>query len=162
MGSCFSSPEAQPSKPANTTLTPTAAPAVNRATGPKIEMSNATGATPATQQTDLIQKAGPLAVEGNTLGRHNTASSPIDGDIAPEPLNPMADNDFTSALNSAPEAASGGVASPSNTVSKGGQPARAERDRSYAIDKLIEEDSKKFKKECKILLLGRFRPWKKR
>lgn len=28
------------------------------------------------------------------------------------------------------------------------------RDRSYAIDKQIEEDSRKFKKECKILLLG--------
>lgn len=28
------------------------------------------------------------------------------------------------------------------------------RERSYAIDKQIEEDSRKFKKECKILLLG--------
>lgn len=28
------------------------------------------------------------------------------------------------------------------------------RDRSYAIDKQIEEDSKKYRKECKILLLG--------
>lgn len=31
---------------------------------------------------------------------------------------------------------------------------REQRDRSYAIDKQIEEDSKKYRKECKILLLG--------
>jgi hypothetical protein len=35
------------------------------------------------------------------------------------------------------------------------QPTKAQRDRSYAIDKQIEEDSRKFKKECKILLLGK-------
>ncbi|KAK9896138.1 heterotrimeric G-protein alpha subunit (G-alpha, GPA3) [Cystobasidium minutum MCA 4210] len=31
---------------------------------------------------------------------------------------------------------------------------KAQRERSYAIDKQIEEDSKKYRKECKILLLG--------
>jgi hypothetical protein len=31
---------------------------------------------------------------------------------------------------------------------------RAQRERSYAIDKQIEEDSKRYRKECKILLLG--------
>jgi hypothetical protein len=31
---------------------------------------------------------------------------------------------------------------------------KAERERSMAIDKQIEEDSKRFRKECKILLLG--------
>ncbi|KAL7417404.1 G protein alpha subunit [Mrakia frigida] len=33
-------------------------------------------------------------------------------------------------------------------------PDKGEKDRSYQIDKQIEEDSRKFKKECKILLLG--------
>ncbi|KAG6876547.1 hypothetical protein C0992_012470 [Termitomyces sp. T32_za158] len=33
-------------------------------------------------------------------------------------------------------------------------PDRTGKDRSAAIDKLLEEDNKKFKKECKILLLG--------
>lgn len=33
---------------------------------------------------------------------------------------------------------------------------KAQRERSYAIDKQIEEDSKKYRKECKILLLGEF------
>lgn len=32
---------------------------------------------------------------------------------------------------------------------------KAEKERSLAIDKQIEEDSRKFRKECKILLLGR-------
>lgn len=35
-------------------------------------------------------------------------------------------------------------------------PDKGDRDRSYQIDKQIEEDSKKFQKECKILLLGTF------
>ena len=33
---------------------------------------------------------------------------------------------------------------------------REQRDRSYQIDKQIEEDSKKYRKECKILLLGQY------
>ncbi|KAF7354156.1 Heterotrimeric G-protein alpha subunit [Mycena venus] len=36
----------------------------------------------------------------------------------------------------------------------GSQPDRAEKERSDAIDRQLEEDSKKLKKECKILLLG--------
>lgn len=40
----------------------------------------------------------------------------------------------------------------------GGQPGqnKQHRDRSYAIDKQIEEDRGKFKRECKILLLGEY------
>lgn len=33
-------------------------------------------------------------------------------------------------------------------------PDKAQRERSEAIDRQIEEDSRQFKKECKILLLG--------
>lgn len=33
-------------------------------------------------------------------------------------------------------------------------PGKEGRDRSYAIDRQIEQDSKQFRKECKILLLG--------
>lgn len=36
------------------------------------------------------------------------------------------------------------------------QPDRAEKARSDEIDKQIEEDSKRYKRECKILLLGAF------
>jgi hypothetical protein len=39
-----------------------------------------------------------------------------------------------------------------------GTDARAEKARSDAIDKQIEEDSRKFRKECKILLLGEHHP----
>jgi len=35
-----------------------------------------------------------------------------------------------------------------------GSNARTDRDRSHAIDRQIEEDSRKYRKECKILLLG--------
>ncbi|KAK1225631.1 Guanine nucleotide-binding protein alpha-2 subunit [Marasmius sp. AFHP31] len=34
------------------------------------------------------------------------------------------------------------------------QPGREDKERSDAIDKIIDEDAKKFKRECKILLLG--------
>jgi hypothetical protein len=35
-------------------------------------------------------------------------------------------------------------------------PVQDEKERSYAIDKQIEEDKKKSSRECKILLLGTF------
>lgn len=57
----------------------------------------------------------------------------------------------------------GGLLSSSNGGALGGggggqqemmENKRANRERSVAIDKQIEEDSKKYRKECKILLLG--------
>lgn len=43
----------------------------------------------------------------------------------------------------------------SGTTSSGMQyNARDGRSRSHAIDKVLEQDSKQFRKECKILLLG--------
>lgn len=159
MGSCFSSPEAQPSKPSTSTSSPSAGPSANnRTTGSAVQMSNAAGATPATQTT-ITNKPGQTA---NEQTRPAVPAGPLDGDGTPETANPMSDNDFTSALNAAPEPASSGNTMGQSAVAgsvagKDGQPARAQRDRSYAIDKLIEEDSKKFKKECKILLLGELR-----
>lgn len=34
--------------------------------------------------------------------------------------------------------------------------SREDKERSYAIDKQIDDDAKKFRRECKILLLGQF------
>lgn len=39
----------------------------------------------------------------------------------------------------------------------GSENKKDQRERSYQIDKQIEEDSKKYRKECKILLLGESR-----
>lgn len=44
-----------------------------------------------------------------------------------------------------------------NSTSTMPENKKAQRERSYAIDKQIEEDSKKYRKECKILLLGEFK-----
>jgi hypothetical protein len=157
MGSCFSSPEAQPYKPPASSTNPSAGPSANnRTNGPAVQMSNAAGATLATQTTTTNQKHGQAAGESN---RPAVPADPLDGDEGPDTANPITDNDFTSALNSAPEPTfsanvTGQPAVVAPAVAKEVQPARAQRDRSYAIDKLIEEDSKKFKKECKILLLG--------
>ena len=156
MGSCFSSPEAQPSRPAAAPANASAGPSTaNRTNIPDVQMSNAAGAVPATQTSAVTQKAGQAVGETSTP---TLPSGPLAGDGGLE-TNPMTDNDFTSALNSAPESgaqanAAGQPAAAGTVAGKDAQPARAQRDRSYAIDKLIEEDSKKFKKECKILLLG--------
>lgn len=54
----------------------------------------------------------------------------------------------------------GGAGGPGGANGDGGSGARdadskrEQRDRSYQIDKQIEEDSRKYRKECKILLLG--------
>jgi guanine nucleotide-binding protein G(i) subunit alpha len=153
MGSCMSSPEASPAK-SSTSHASTTSPSVVKGNGSAAQMSNASGATPATQQADLTSKVGPATVDPKTVIPHGSAAAPIAGDVAPDTSNPMTDNDFTSALNSAPDSGSIGSAQ-QGSATKDAQPARAQRDRSYAIDKLIEEDSKKFKKECKILLLGK-------
>jgi len=154
MGSCMSSPEASPAK-SSTTHASTTSPSANKGNGSAAQMSNAAGTTPATQQSNLTQKTGPTTVDPKTVIPHGTVAGPIAGDVAPETINPMTDNDFTSALNSAPDSGSIG-STQQGSAAKDAQPARAQRDRSYAIDKLIEEDSKKFKKECKILLLGEY------
>jgi guanine nucleotide-binding protein G(i) subunit alpha len=42
----------------------------------------------------------------------------------------------------------------SSSESPGDMP-KEDKDRSYAIDKQIDDDAKKFRRECKILLLGK-------
>lgn len=152
MGSCFSSPEDKPARPAGAPANAAAGPSTSRT--PATQMSNASGAAPATQTSNTSLQPGQAVGDATTAA---VPSGPLAGDGGPDTANPMTDNDFTSALNSAPDSAAGANASATaagTVVGKNGQPARAERDRSYAIDKLIEEDNKKFKKECKILLLG--------
>lgn len=39
------------------------------------------------------------------------------------------------------------------------KPDQEEKDHSHAIDKKIEEDARRFKRECKILLLGMCQEW---
>lgn len=44
----------------------------------------------------------------------------------------------------------------SSSASTGGatEPSRADKERSFAIDKQLDDDAKRFRRECKILLLG--------
>ena len=48
----------------------------------------------------------------------------------------------------------GGANGDGGSGARGADSKREQRDRSYQIDKQIEEDSRKYRKECKILLLG--------
>lgn len=42
----------------------------------------------------------------------------------------------------------------SSTSNSPAAPPRVDKERSYAIDKQLEDDAKRFRRECKILLLG--------
>lgn len=42
----------------------------------------------------------------------------------------------------------------SSTSNSPAAPPREDKERSYAIDKQLEDDAKRFRRECKILLLG--------
>ena len=46
------------------------------------------------------------------------------------------------------------VPSSSEAPGGGSAPSKDDKERSYAIDKQIDDDAKKFRRECKILLLG--------
>jgi hypothetical protein len=167
MGSCTSSPEAKPtdrvSSNANKSSTAPSSRPLNEINNTKNhQMTNANSSTPASQpiapnanNKTLTNAPLTAGTSSNQLGdatAGSNAARPLADEDGLAEENPMNDNDFTAALDAAPEPSSLG---PSSASGAGKEPApRAQRDRSYAIDKLIEEDSKKFKKECKILLLG--------
>ena len=52
----------------------------------------------------------------------------------------------------------GGCVSSSAVSPSAGAPSREDKERSFAIDKQIDDDAKKFRRECKILLLGQLSP----
>lgn len=68
----------------------------------------------------------------------------------------MADKDFAMALGSGPSESQSGSPTVAATPGRDSQVAKAaQKERSQGIDKLIQEDKSKFKRECKILLLGK-------
>jgi guanine nucleotide-binding protein subunit alpha len=60
-----------------------------------------------------------------------------------------------SAANGTTRAAEQGLAAALAQAPEGSADPRKNRDNSHQIDRQLEDDSKKFKKECKILLLGK-------
>lgn len=78
---------------------------------------------------------------------------------ATRPSQPSVSTAGGSALNGTgegtPTSANGGAQGLSAALAEAPE-HRGSKDRSNAIDRQLEDDSKKFKKECKILLLGEF------
>lgn len=133
MGSCMSTPssdepkrapESSNKQPTSTSTTPAPVQATNTSTD-----NNASTPIAAT----LPNSAQPSTVNGNGLLHDRTGSGPATG--------PDRGSDA--------QAISAALASTEGSIEK-----RGSKDRSNAIDKKLEDDQRKFKKECKILLLG--------
>lgn len=64
--------------------------------------------------------------------------------------------DTTAANRTGASAGQGIVAALASTEPPGAQDSKGNKDRSNQIDRQLEDDQKKFRKECKILLLGEY------
>lgn len=133
MGSCMSTPssdapkrtpESSSKQPTSTSTTP--AP-VTTANGTATD-NNTSSPTTATSPT-----SPPPQSNGNGLLNDRTGLGPASGQDR----------------GSDAQAISAALASTEGSIEK-----RGSKDRSNAIDKQLEDDQRKFKKECKILLLG--------
>lgn len=138
MGACTSSPakeDARPLQHMSRTDPPTAK------TATKAPQTSAPPPPPAAAASSSAAGQPAHAANGVVPAPHaheNGSGTPTGDDAA----------DLASFLNDGP------VSPTQAEMVAGGQP-KNQKDRSYAIDKQIEEDSRKFKKECKILLLGK-------
>jgi guanine nucleotide-binding protein G(i) subunit alpha len=105
-------------------------------------------AAPATKQTSHSQPLTRLseptpAAAANSTSRPLSSGTPA-GSSPPTTANGANGSTFAQGLGAA-------LAEPPNSAAG---PGTGLKDRSNAIDRQIDDDSKKFKKECKILLLG--------
>ncbi|KAJ9096035.1 guanine nucleotide-binding protein subunit alpha [Naganishia friedmannii] len=135
MGGCTSSPAKDDARPKQSVM-----PASSSAKPAGKTSPNPTTQPPASANaTDHAQTAhtpgGPVAA---SPGLNGTGESTPNGEGT---------DDLAAFLNEGP-------VSPTQSDMVAGAQSKGPKDRSYAIDKQIEEDSRKFKKECKILLLG--------
>jgi guanine nucleotide-binding protein G(i) subunit alpha len=67
---------------------------------------------------------------------------------------PAAQSSPTSPSSNPSQSLQAAIDGPPESISNGTGPPKVNKDRSNQIDKQIEDDSRKFRRECKILLLG--------
>jgi guanine nucleotide-binding protein subunit alpha len=132
MGSCMSTPSEEPKRTPETTKqqpisTNTTPAGADTTNSNGIPLQSTSGNTPQSQQ-----------VNGNGNGLANERTSLVTA---------VGQNQDR---GSDAQAISAALASTEGSIEK-----RGSKDRSNAIDKQLEDDQRKFKKECKILLLGK-------
>lgn len=131
MGSCMSTPSSDEPKrtPESSTKQPT-----TTSTTPAPTQANGTSPADTTGQTATTSPNSQTPQQPNGNGLNGRSS-----------LGPASAQD----RGSDAQAISAALASTEGSIEK-----RGSKDRSNAIDKQLEDDQRKFKKECKILLLG--------
>lgn len=146
MGACTSSPAKEDARPLQH-MSRTDPPSGKNAT--KAPQNAAPPPPPAaTSATTHVQPAHANGVVGaSTPVANETGTGTPTGDDAADLAAFLNDGPVSPTQAEMVAGAGNGNAQPKN-----------QKDRSYAIDKQIEEDSRKFKKECKILLLGKHLP----
>jgi hypothetical protein len=124
MGSCMSTPSAEPKQtPVSTKQNP---PSSANTTPANADNGNANPSTPTTAPNSAsTPQSNDRSSLGASGGNHDRGSDA--------------------------QAISAALAATEGSIEK-----RGSKDRSNAIDRQLEDDQRKFKKECKILLLGRF------
>ena len=146
MGACTSSPAKEDARPLQR-MSRTDPPSGKNATKPP--QNSAPLPPPAATSTNA--HAPPAHVNGvvgaSTPLANETGTGTPTGDDAADLASFLNDGPVSPTQAEMVAGAGNGTAQPKN-----------QKDRSYAIDKQIEEDSRKFKKECKILLLGKHLP----
>ncbi|KAJ9121548.1 guanine nucleotide-binding protein subunit alpha [Naganishia vaughanmartiniae] len=135
MGGCTSSPAKEDARPKQSAM-PIASSAKPVAKTPQTPMSQPAASVNANNHAQMAHTPGPPVAASPVLKA--TGESTPNGDGG---------DDLAAFLNEGP-------VSPTQSDVMAGAQSKGPKDRSYAIDKQIEEDSRKFKKECKILLLG--------
>ncbi|KAJ9095814.1 guanine nucleotide-binding protein subunit alpha [Naganishia cerealis] len=136
MGGCTSSPAKEDVRPKHSATLPATSSAKTAPKAPHNPTAHSSTSANTPEQHHMVHTAGAPIAASPVLNGTGTSTPP--GDMG---------TDLAAVLNDGP------VSPTQSDVMAGAQP-RAQKDRSYAIDKQIEEDSRKFKKECKILLLG--------
>lgn len=141
MGACTSSPAKEDARPLQH-MSRTDPPSAKNTTAKTAQVSAASPPPPAAASSTTAHPSHAQNGVVPTPHANETGTGTPTGDDAA---------DLASFLNDGPVSPTQAemVAGAGN-----GQP-KNQKDRSYAIDKQIEEDSRKFKKECKILLLGK-------
>ncbi|TXT08819.1 hypothetical protein VHUM_02947 [Vanrija humicola] len=130
MGGCVSSESTAVDQRRTTDPTRKPAPAAAAKPAPKAAVAPPPAATPAPATTNAPAAAAATA-NGSSTQANNASAAPAAAGNA---------QGLAAALAQAPDGSDGGKGSKSNN--------------SNAIDRQLEDDSKKLKKECKILLLG--------
>ena len=123
--------------------------------------------TPSTDDTKRPSHSAETKASANPTTLSSAAPTTTNGARPSQPAVPASGGQSPAAVEAGTPTGVNGHNGGSMSAAQGLSAALAEvpehrgsKDRSNAIDRQLEDDSRKFKKECKILLLGEFARWR--